>query len=311
MDQFRGRTIIGGDPNGSFAYLHYKVIGDGHCFINCYLEAACKTYQNEQSVSNRSKIARKMRLDFANFLLSISDKSAEKISARLNIINPHIMCNLVKYRDQDKSSSLDLEYIKSQYNPNEHRSEDFIYGLILSYQFISSETGLEFTYDTIKELYERDHRINVAKVEYLSTLGVTPYDPEVFGVGKIPINIGYYELTDGVGLGYNELMNSINILLHPTAFLNHSESSLFAAYIGINAVIFPLGTHYKNHYRLIEHIDGAPELIMVNQGNVHWDLVSFKRNGYDQLLLKDIPEKAKDSLFANLARLYADKKLLI
>lgn len=309
MNQFAGRTIIGGDPNGSFAYLYYKVIGDGHCFINCYLEAMSETYQNETNRETRAKIARKMRLDFANFLLSESSKSSESISVRLNIINPNIMCNLLKFRDPDQSSITDLEYIKSQYNQNEPHSEDFIYGLILSYRFVSPATGEDLTYDEIKFLYETDHRINVAKAENISTGGKTPYNPEIFGVGKIPINIGYYELTDGVGTGYQELMTSINTLLHPTEFLTHIESSLFAAYIGINAVIFPLGVYYKNHYRLIEHIQGAPELIMVNLNNIHWNLVSFKRNGDEQLLSIGIPEKAKDALFNNLTRLYSEGKL--
>ena len=109
MNQLNDRVIIGGDPNGEFAYLYYKVIGDGHCFINCYLEAASESYQKDTNVSNRSKIARKMRVDFANFLLSTSDKSPEKISARLNIINPTTMCTLVKSKDPNLSTINELE----------------------------------------------------------------------------------------------------------------------------------------------------------------------------------------------------------
>jgi hypothetical protein len=311
MNQFNGRTIIGGDPNGSFAYLYYKIQGDGSCFINCYLESASKSYQNEQNTNIRTKISRKTRLDFVNFLLSKSDKSAEKISTRLNIINPTIMCKLIKFKDQEISTNTELEFIKSQYNQNETQSDDFIFGLILSYNFLSVETNEEFTYETIKSLYERDHRINVAHAENLSTGGNTPYNPETFGVGKIPINIGYYEIANNIGVGYDEFITSINTLLDSNAYLSHIESILFATYIGINAIIFHLGTYNKSHYKLIDYVENAPDLIMVNLANVHWNLVSFKRNGEEQLLLRNLSEKAKDSLFNNLVLLYNDRMLSI
>lgn len=290
--------IIGGDPNGNFNYLYYPVIGDGHCFINCFLEATSKTYVNEQNREKKSKIARKVRIDFANFLLSQSDKTAEFISFRLNILNPNVMSKLIGYNNSNKNSIEDLNYIKSKYNPEEINN---IYNLIYSYGFINIETKEILTLDNIKFLFERDHRINIAKSENVS--------PEIYGFGKIPINIGYYELTENIGIGYDELISSINTLIHPTKFLTHLESNLFTSYIGINAIIFPLGTNYKNYYRLIESIKDAPELCMVNLNNIHWNLVSFRSGNNEQLLLKDISENAKNALFYNLTVLYDMRKL--
>jgi hypothetical protein len=302
------RKIIAKSQNDC-SYLYYKVIGDGHCFINCYLEACCKKYRDENNIVIKSKIARKMRLDFANFLLSKSIKSAEEISARLNIINPVIMCKFIGYEDKDKSSYNDLDHIKSLYDPKDPFIYDFIYGLIMTHNFILFETGQKLTFEDIKKLYETDHRILVAKTNFLSSAGTEPDDPSIYGYGKIPIDIGYYEITDGIGAGYNEFLQSINVLLSPTEYLGHIESSLFASYIGINVIIFPVGSYYKTYQKLIEYIQDAPELLMVNLGNNHWNMVSFKNGHDEQLLITGLSENAKNGLFKNLNTLYNLREL--
>lgn len=304
-----GKTVVATTSNPGTGYTYHHVPGDGSCFINCYLDACHTKYRKEISLSVKSRIARKFRLDFANFLLTESKKSAEKISARLNIINPSVMCNIVKSNNDEKSSMQVLEEISKKYVETDEDAEEFIYGLILSYNFIDVESRQPFTYESIKTLYETDHRINVSRAENLSTDGMTIYDPSVYGYGKIPINIGYYELATNIGSSYEDIEECIKTLCHRSAFLTHLESSLIAKFISINAVIFPLGTYYKNHYKLIEHVEGAPEILMVNLGNIHWNLVSFTRENSEQLLLDTVPIGSKDAIFSNLTTLYSQRKL--
>lgn len=306
---FNGKLIIANDSQKANNYLYHTVPGDGSCFINCYLESCYSKYQKESSLTNKLRIARKFRLDFANFLMSKSKKSPEKISSRLNIINPSIMCTLLTFSDESKSSIKILEEITTKYKENEEDAEEFIYGLILSYNFINVNTKKVITYEEIKELYETDHRINVSTAENLSSNGKTPFDPSIYGVGKVPIDIGFYELTTSIGAGYEELTNCINILISKTEFLGHFESSLIARFIAINSIIFPMGTYYRNHYVLVEPIEGAPEIMMVNLGNIHWNLVSYNDSKHEQLLLEGITETTKNTLFYNLSLLYNQGKL--
>lgn len=306
---FDGKLIIASCGQNKGNYVYHPVPGDGSCFINCYLESCYSNYRNEHSLTTKLNISRKFRLDFANFLMSESKKPAEKISARLNILNPSIMCRLLRMPNENDSSINILQDIEKSYNENEEDAEDFIYGLIMSYNFLDVTTGKILTFDNIKNLYETDHRINVSRSENLSTNGTTPFDPTVYGVGKVPINIGFYELTTSIGSSYDELVNCIDILLHKTRFLEHLESSLIARFISINAIIFPMGTFYKNHYKLVETIEGAPVIMMVNLGNIHWNLVTYANENKEQLLLEGINENVKTALFNNLTILKNQGKI--
>lgn len=304
-----GKTVIALTGSENSGYTYHTVPGDGSCFINCYLEACYSNYRNENSMVKKLRIARKFRLDFANFLLSESKKSPGKISARLNILNPTVMCNIIKAKNPNESSVNILQEISEKYIETDDDAEEFIYGLILTYNFIDVGTRQVLTYEEIKTLYETDHRINVSRAENLSTNGETPYDPSVYGYGKIPINIGYYELATNIGSNYDEIEECIKILCHKSEFLTHLESSLIARFIAINAVIFPMGTYYKRYYKLIEPIQGAPEILMVNLSNKHWNLISYTNAKSEQLLLNNVPELAKNQIFNNLEVLYDQHRL--
>lgn len=301
-------TVIATTNNPNMNYTYHHVLGDGSCFINCYLEACSSSYKNANTTV-KMRIARKFRLDFANFLLTKSSKTPQQISARLNILNPTIMSTLIKSTKPNESSTDVLMEISSKYNENEEDSENFIYGLIMGYNFIDVGTKQVLTFVEIKELYETDHRINVSRAEVITTHGTTPYDPSVYGYGKIPIDIGYYELVTNVGSGYDDIEQCVKTLCHRSEFLTHLESSLIARFISINAIIFPLGTFYKNYYRMIEHVEGAPELLMVNLKNIHWNLVAFTFNDREQLLLNTVPEKSKNSIFSNLSTMFDQRRL--
>lgn len=299
------KTIVATTANPSSNYLYHPIPGDGSCFVNCYLEGCYAKYRNENSLYNKMKIARKFRLDFANFLMSESKKSPEKISSRLNILNPSIMCQMIKFRDPERSSASTLEEIMTTYDEREENAEENVFQCIYSNGFIDVGTQMELSYNDIKKLYETDHRINVSRAENLSTHGREPFDPSVYGVGKLPINIGFYELATSIGSSYEEIEECINTLCHKTAFLTHLESSLIARFFAINAIIFPLGTYYKNHYKLIEENPGAPQILMVNINNIHWNTVSFSNGVAEQLLLENIAEDTKNVIFSNLTILHS------
>lgn len=311
MNNLTDKLAVLNDPNNDVAFLYHKIIGDGHCFINCYLESLLPIYRNIMDRNLKTSIARKVRLDFANFLLSPSKKSDKEISTRLNFINPNIMCILIKSNDVNKNSIDHLEIIKDFHNKNKHveKYENQIYLFIESLNLIDVETNLKLTYDRIKYIYETDHRINVSKAEYISSKGNSPFNPEIFGVGKIPINIGFYEIAENIGTGYDEFIKSINILIHPTEFLTHFESTLFASYIDVNSIIFPIGNYYRDYYKLNEKIDDVPDIFMVNINNIHWNLISLYISGNEGFLLNNISDEIKTLIFRNLCILHEGGKL--
>lgn len=301
------KLVIGGDPAGSFAYLYYKVLGDNHCFVNCYLEACRKRYQNETNRLIRSHIARKARLDFANFLIAESKKDTIKICSRLNIINPTIMCKFFCQSNGDSSFTA-LKSITAIYTTDSENNDDEIYGMILILELMMQDDMSPLTYETIKTLYERDPRINAAIANAKSERSKT-INFESYGIDKFPINIGYYKLAFAVPIHYSIIIDTINYLISPTEFLNHNESSLLASFIDINAVSFALGTGYSNVLRLTENKPGVPELLMINLSSIHWNLISFKAGESEQLLVMDVPQTTKVSLFNRLKTLYEQRML--
>lgn len=305
-----GKLIVGGNQEKGFSYLYHRVIGDGHCFINCYLEATSSTYKKETNPTIKSRIARKTRIDFANFLMSESSRTSDEISFRLNILNPNILCNFFSTIDDNSSIGV-LEQIATMYDENEDNNEETMYALLLNSDLKLKTNNSMITFEDINTIYKRDHRINSAMVDMPITKEPLDTICERYGVGKIPINIGFYQLATSAPTDYKEIINSVDILLSPSEFLNHMESSLFARYVGLNAIIFALGSHYRSFYKLIEFKKGAPELLMVNLGNIHWNLISFKIKNVEQLLLMGIPDSAKTILFERLTQLYNERKLQI
>ena len=60
------RQIIQRIPNTNSGYVYYKILADGHCFLNCFLEPLSITYKSEHNKSRISHISRKLRLDFSD-----------------------------------------------------------------------------------------------------------------------------------------------------------------------------------------------------------------------------------------------------
>lgn len=158
------KLMICQNNTGEFCYLYHKIIGDGHCFINCYLDTLCKTYQQEKDIYKKAFIARKTRLDFANYLMSTSTKDPKEICAKLNILNPSTMSTFFKIEDSDESVLPLLVDIEETFK-KEHFTFENIYWLILSLGLISKETSELATLEYIQKIYERDPRYNIAMDE--------------------------------------------------------------------------------------------------------------------------------------------------
>ena len=307
--EVNGRLLLGGDPNGKFGYYYYKIIGDGHCFVNCYLQACCPTYQSEADPIRKFNMARKLRLDFANFLISDSKKSIEEISFRLNILNPAVMSTFLSLENGESAYSI-LSEIKSYYDERIDNSIDEIYGLILSMELVDKQTKLPLSFEQIKYIYERDHRINAAIYDAVSELSETP-KYEKYGIGIIPLNIGYYELIKTAPTDYNDIIRTIDILLAEREYLNYQESILLAEFFDINVTYFPLGNYHRNHQSFTDFKDGVPEMLLINLNNVHWNMISFIKDKEERLLLMGVSKETKDSLFKILETLYSKNRLSI
>ena len=294
------KTVVGIDQENN-KYLYHRVQGDGSCFVNCYLEACNERYRNELSDPRKTRIAKKLRLDFANFLISESKKTAEEISARLNILNPSIMANLIKFPNSDESPILALTEIGNFYDENTGNYDE-IYTLILSYEFIDRQTGVKLLYDDIKKLYETDPRINIALSDHISTSYTEENNPGFYGYGRVPINIGYYEIATSITGDFETFKETIQIIISG-GDLTNIESTLISKFIGINSYIFPLGLGYHNHYYMVDKVQGKPEILMVNRSNIHWDLVTFFSNNEESFLFLDLSESDKSNLMNNLVYL--------
>uniref|UniRef100_A0A6C0BE91 Uncharacterized protein n=1 Tax=viral metagenome TaxID=1070528 RepID=A0A6C0BE91_9ZZZZ len=289
------KIVIGGNQSQGFQYVYHRIIGDGHCFVNCYLESCSPTYLNCSNTSDKSKISRKLRIDFANYLMSDSKKTSEEISERLGFLNPSTMSKFLRL-DQDQSSIVSLQDHCSNFNGN---NADEIYSLILSSRY-KTKNGVDVTIEYLHDLYKKDHRLTLAESD-----GAKPED---YGYGRLPITIRYYESVEAI-LPYKDLLKSIATLLSPFEFLNQMESTLIANYIGINATSFVLGLGYTQILDLVPRRESCPELLLINIGNVHWNMVRLEMNGNNQLILMGVPYSTKKSIYDVLKKLYEDRIL--
>lgn len=302
------KLIVGEDDSKTYAYLYHKIIGDGHCFINCYLDSCCRTYQKESNLSRKSHIARKMRIDFANYLMSESDQDPKFICQRLNILNPTTMASFFKLENTDDHVVPLFSEIEDTYKSSEEIDFDTLYALILSLDLRVRATGESVTMEFIKTAYERDPRMNIAIDESRSFPNAT-VDLDSTGIDRIPINIRFFELSNTVPTSADQIIESINILLSPYEFLTHEESYKIAKFLGINVIVFPMGNNYKDYLRLIDNVEGAPEILLVNLNNFHWNMISFKIGNNEQKLLIDVPEESKKQIFKNLQENYKRRML--
>lgn len=292
---YRGQKIIAEIPGTEMKYLYHSVIGDGSCFLNCYLTIFSDIYRNTDDVSKKLNIAYKFRLDFVNFLLSESKKTKEEICLRLNILNPDVMSKLVSFKDNSMSSYEILFLAKEAYV---NGGEENVYSVIFS--FTPHINGRILAYEDVKNLFETDPRINLSLSEQISSEMKEKFDPSIYGYGKIPINIGYYELVNSISIPYTEFLKMINIFTSKTEFLTHVESDLVAKFLDLNLTIFPLGTGYRGPRKLIDSSDGAPEIMFININNIHWDLISFFNGESETFVMYKIPDRTKQALFDKL-----------
>lgn len=293
------RQIIQRIPNTNSGYVYYKILGDGHCFLNCFLEPLCNTYKHEHNKSRRSCIARKLRLDFANYLMTFSSKSAEEISIKLNILNPTTMFRFFKHRVEDKSVYTIFEEIKTLFLTT--NNFDIVFEYILDLDLLT-RIGTEVDILYITNLYQTDPRINDAIVES----NFTDYTDNLFekGIDKFPINLNYFDLIDTIPGDSQTIVDTIKLICHPTEFFEHMQSVLFANFIRINLIIFQMIDSVDKYYRLIENIEGVPDLLMVNLSNVHWNLVSFDTGIDNNILMFKVDERTLNTLFKTLKEMY-------
>lgn len=300
---------VASDTKAGYEYLYKIIKGDGHCFVNCYLNACSKTYRN-LSEDMKTAYSRKLRIDFANFLMSDSTKSEEEISMRLGFLNPNVMCRFLKL-SSGESSLTALTEICSIYDG---KNEDEIFDLLESANLISSDlftdnleifkdklnisleiSPVEMTIDVLRALFSIDHRILVSKTDSISETEL--------GVGLYPITLKIYEMVKYVPPSYQIIDDAIKRIISPTIYFEHFESNLFAEYVGLNAVCFNLGergSSYTQLYDLTERKEGNPEIFLVNMLNIHWNMITFKSKEYYVYIMVNVDDKTKDVIFQQL-----------
>lgn len=99
---------------------------------------------------------------------------------------------------------------------------------------------------------------------------------------------------------YHIIDETILRLIHPTQYLEHFDSTLFAEYIGLNAVCFNLGergSSYTQVYDLTEKRDNHPEILLVNMLNIHWNMVTFQSPEFSTTVMVSIDSKTKETIF--------------
>lgn len=292
MLKHSNEIVIIEDEKRNFRYLYKLIIGDGHCFLNCYLHSCCPSY-NSIDKSLKGPLARKLRLDFANFLMSDSDMTAEKVSMRLGFLNPNVISTFLKTSKGE--SSLNTISELSQIYDGTNEEEVFE---LLSYADLINTDGHKVDKKYLKELYSKDHRILVAKADGIPE--------EQLGIGIYPINLKIYEMLKFIPMSYQDIEEIIEILIHPSKYLTHFESILFAEYVGINAVCFNLGHSdggYKQVYDLTERKEGCPDIFLINMSNVHWNMVEYRDSNSHSSIMMGVDSKTKNIIFEKLNEL--------
>lgn len=292
-------------------YLYCKVIGDGHCYANCYLEVGSKTYKDVDKFSTNEyvtkqkkfNIARKFRLDFANYLLSESNLTKEKIHSRLNFKASTIMAKYF-YIDGELDSDgdfrgvgVDLGTLCAEYNGT---NEESIYEIITDcFMF---RDGSPITVDAVRALYETDAREHLIRWEPDRT-------PESVGIGIYSPTINYYALCNDISGDHDEIEMTVRNLINGASFLEFNVSILIARYFELNVTCLQLGSNYTEPIELSEPEPGRPCILMVNYENVHWDLVGHYNGKIFNLLMLNIDSRIKTALLKALNKLYAQGRI--
>lgn len=290
-------------------YIYYKVVGDGHCYANCYLEFGSKSYKNADTISSnslkptKSNIARKFRLDFANFLLSESGISKEKIHSRLNFKSPTFMAKYF-YIDGEldeegyfRGVGVELANLCDMYDGS---NEETLYEIISEYFLLRDKSQISFK--AVKDLYETDIREHIMRLEpERSTQDV--------GIGLYSPTINYYAICNGISGDQDEIKLVIENLINGDSFLEFNTSILIAQYFDLNVTCLQLGSGYSKPLEISETKPGRPCMIMVNYNNIHWDLIAHDNGNDLNILLMNVDDVIKTGLLKVLNKLYNDGKI--
>lgn len=278
-------------------YYWYDVVGDGHCFINCILEVFSAEYRqlkNKYSgsdlINKRLNFVRKLRCDIANTLISESDKTMGQIHSRLAFLNPTTMSKYFYIRDEidddgsPKSSYEELNMISSLYKLEGESSIDDLYEYLATKLIFRD--GREITALNVKELYESDFRLHEAGD-----------NPSEYGVGDYSPTIKFYELCTNI-TGYDDDIKSIiENLIDGDSFIEYRTSVIIANLLNINIVYFSVGGNYTNYDEILCNEHNAPYIFMINQNNLHWDLVGYKYGNGMIFTFSEPSETIKELLF--------------
>ena len=213
--------------------------------------------------------------------------------AKENIFNPSVMSRFFK-GDVNVTYFFDdiLEFFKNDKN----KDVEIIYKIILSLPILNIETNEPPTYSFVKKLYEREPKFNISFEKIREDQNFINLDES--GIDKFPINIRYFEISNTIS-NTQQLIESIRILCS-SEFLTHEESSKIATFLGINTIVFPMGHTYKEPFRLIDEIEGSPEIFLVNLRNIHWNMISFKQNNIERKLRIGVNDETKQIIFNSL-----------
>lgn len=283
-------------------YYWYDVVGDGHCFLNCFLEVFSNEYRDlkkkyigSELTNKRLNFVRKFRCDIANTLLSESEKTMGQIHSRLAFLNPTTMSKYFYIRDEyeidgsPKSSYEELNMISSLYKlEGESTVEDL-------YEYIAMKlifrNGNQITPSSVKQLYESDFRFHEA--------GNNPSD---YGVGDYSPTIKFYELCTNI-TGYDDDVKSIiENLINGDSFIEYRTSVIIANLLNINIVYFSVGGNYTNYDEILCNNHDAPYIFMINHNNLHWDLVGYKYDNGLIFTFSNPSENIKELLFKAINR---------
>jgi hypothetical protein len=321
-------------------YYRRKIIGDGHCFVHCYLTVLSKTYKEAESNREMTNIARKFRIDFANYLLQPSPISDEKLSEKINIDNPSIISNFFEYvsmdplvtlTDKEKSSQALFEALKERfYNidyKNDEKYESEIYNFYETiYIFSLQDEGTnkvlflkegDTSFENIQRIFKRDPRYNAYLIDKMNNEDL---NMEIYGIGNVPLNINYYYLLPSIVPDYSgdggdftkkaEIKKIIERLCSQH-FLEYPESILIARYIGVNITVYPLNSNYKKPFNLIEANELKESLNFINDGREglqHWELIGWKDGDDDIVYLMKLSDETKTYLYEKLVEIEVEKK---
>lgn len=291
------------------------IIGDGSCYLHCFLDALSKTY-GELSTEEKSLMATKLRLDFANILLSTSKKSQYMISIRCNILSPQPISKFFKNTFIDKKTGLERNTRETLIQISEEYVDDFSDENIDETLLKISELGLrwtdaqipetdyikgeELTYDKLLEIFMRDYRLNYYcsdSIIYEVYGGQrSPIRKSDYGIDRIPINLVFFEIVKLPPISYDMFNRIFGILLSDrslfplyeqneiigTQYLSHEESNIFAKFLGINVVAIIHKGGYKEEQYYGEYKEGFPTIILINlnarERSAHWESLSLYNN---------------------------------